>query len=136
MADIVRRRQELADAYDRVLARHPWATRQKARIGDQHSWVHYCVRLPDSAGRDRVADSLLRRGIQTKPYYAPALNDGSWSHRFDAGHGPAEWGDLSVTTALAQTVLAIPMSSELSASQQTRVVEGLDSALDELERHS
>jgi dTDP-4-amino-4,6-dideoxygalactose transaminase len=136
MPDIVRRRQDLAEVYDAVLAGFPWATRQKARVGDQHSWVHYCVRLPDAAGRDLVADSLLRRGIQTKPYYAPALNNESWAHGFDSGHGPAEWRDLTVTTSLAQTVLAIPMSSELSVAQQTRVVEGLDSALAELERRS
>jgi dTDP-4-amino-4,6-dideoxygalactose transaminase len=134
MDDIIRRRQRVATAYDAVLAAHRCATRQKVRIGDQHSWVHYCVRLPHRAGRDFVADALARRGIQTKPYYAPALNDPSWLHRFDSGYGPAEWSDLSVTTSLAETVLAIPMSSELSAAQESRVVEALDSALGELER--
>jgi dTDP-4-amino-4,6-dideoxygalactose transaminase len=136
MDDIVRRRQQLADAYDAVLAAHPWATRQRARVGDQHAWVHYCLRLPTGESRSAVADSLLRRGVHTKPYYAPALHDESWLHRFDSGHGPAQWGDLGVTTSLAETVLAVPMSSELSAGQRSRVVDSLDSALGEWERQA
>ncbi|HSS68114.1 MAG TPA: DegT/DnrJ/EryC1/StrS family aminotransferase, partial [Nocardioidaceae bacterium] len=132
--DIIRRRQELANAYDAVLAAHPSVTRQRVRVGDQHSWVHYCIRLPTLEGRDFAADNLLRRGIQTKPYYAPALHDDAWQHRFDSGYGPAEYRDLSVTTALADTVLAIPMSSELSTGQRARVVETLDTALTEVER--
>jgi perosamine synthetase len=126
---IIRRRQQVADTYDEILALHPWVDRQRVRIGDQHSWVHYCIRLPDEQKRDDVARSLAERGIQTKPYYAPSLHDASWAHRFDAGYGPAEWDSLTVTSALARTVLAIPMSSELSRSQLSRVAEGLDAAL-------
>jgi perosamine synthetase len=131
---IIRRRQQVADTYDEILALHPWVDRQRARIGDQHSWVHYCIRLPDERTRDDVARSLADRGIQTKPYYAPPLHDQSWAHRFDAGYGPAEWNSLRVTTALSRTVLAIPMSSELSRSQLSRVAEGLDSVLTEAEQ--
>jgi perosamine synthetase len=127
--DIVRRRQTVADAYDSILAQHPWATRQKVRVGDQHSWVHYSIRLPNETLRDQVARELTGLCIQTKPYYAPALHHPSWQHRFDSGDGPAEWSDLSVTNDVAARALALPMSSELSEIQLSRVTEGLEIAL-------
>jgi dTDP-4-amino-4,6-dideoxygalactose transaminase len=71
--------------------------------------------------------------IHTKPYYAPGLHDPSWEHRFDSGYGPAEWTNLSVTTGLTETVLALPMSSELSESQVDRLKEALELVLRSIE---
>ena len=123
--DIVRRRQVVADVYDEILVAHPWVARQKFRVGDQHSWVHYCIQLPDKGIRESVAQGLADLRIGTKPYYTPGLHEATWEHRFDSGYGSAEWTDLRVTTALTETVLALPMSSEFSDGQLVRASEGL-----------
>ena len=89
------------------------ALRQQVRPGDRHAWVHWAGRLPGR--RDAVAAGLARAGIQSKPYYAPVL------HRHDWGGLAEPAPPLPVTEALADEVLALPMSSELSTADAERV---------------
>jgi dTDP-4-amino-4,6-dideoxygalactose transaminase len=86
--------------------------------------VHWVARFERAADldRDRVGEQLARLGVQTKPYYAPVL------HRSDLGDGtPPE--DLPVTELLADEVLALPLSSEMTVEEAERVVMALDRIL-------
>jgi dTDP-4-amino-4,6-dideoxygalactose transaminase/nucleoside-diphosphate-sugar epimerase len=107
---LVERRRQVADAYSELIST---AIPQQVLPGDRHAWVHWVARFPD---RDRLADELARRGVGTKPYYAPVLHRQDWQ-------GLAEPAvELPVTDALANEVLALPMSSELSPADAERVV--------------
>ncbi|WP_198675969.1 DegT/DnrJ/EryC1/StrS family aminotransferase [Kribbella monticola] len=107
---LVERRQRVAEAYAEL---SPLAVPQEVRPGDQHAWVHWVARFPD---RDRLAEKLGRRGIGTKPYYAPVLHREDWQSLAE----PAV--ELPVTETLADEVLALPMSSELNPADAERVV--------------
>jgi dTDP-4-amino-4,6-dideoxygalactose transaminase/nucleoside-diphosphate-sugar epimerase len=106
---LVDRRRQVADAYAELVPAIP----QQVRPGDEHAWVHWVARFPD---RDRLADELGRLGVGTKPYYAPVLHRQDW-------RGLAEPApELPVTEALADEVLALPMSSEMNPAGAERVV--------------
>jgi dTDP-4-amino-4,6-dideoxygalactose transaminase len=124
------RRQAVAEAYDRVLVRHR-VPRQQARPGDRHGWTHYVIKLPDPAVRDQVQRRMAARGVETKPYYHPGLQDPAWRHGFDVGAGRVIDAALPISRWLAGSVLALPMSSELGHRQLARVVEALDESLDQ-----
>lgn len=126
--DLVARRQVVADLYDEVIADHG-ITRQQVAAGDRHSWVHYVIQLPSSADRDRVCAGLDEQGVQTKPYYAPVLHDASWGNTFGAHDRSQEPESLAVTQVLAETTLALPMSSELRARDIEQVCTALDHVL-------
>ena len=69
---LVERRRQVANAYAELI---PTAIPQQVLPGDGHAWVHWVARFPD---RDRLADELARRGVGTKPYYAPVLHRQNW----------------------------------------------------------
>ncbi|QNE17160.1 NAD-dependent epimerase/dehydratase family protein [Kribbella qitaiheensis] len=107
---LVERRRRVAEAYAELI---PAAIPQQVLPGDEHAWVHWVARFPD---RDRLAEELGRRGVGTKPYYAPVLHSQDWQ-----GHAePAV--ELPVTDTLAREVLALPMSSEMNPADAERVV--------------
>lgn len=126
--DLVARRQVVADLYDEVIADHG-ITRQQVTAGDRHSWVHYVIQLPSSHDRDRVSEGLGEKGVQAKPYYAPVLHDASWGGTFGAHDRSQEPESLAVTQVLAETTLALPMSSELRACDVEQVATALDHVL-------
>jgi dTDP-4-amino-4,6-dideoxygalactose transaminase len=107
---LVERRRQVANAYAELI---PTAIPQQVLPGDEHAWVHWVARFPD---RDRLSDELGRRGVGTKPYYAPVLHRQDWQ-------GLAEPSlELPVTDVLAEEVLALPMSSEMTPADAERVV--------------
>ena len=128
--ELVGRRQAVADVYDEVVS-HYGVRRQQVAAGDRHSWVHYVIRLASASVRDEVAAGLAARGVQTKPYYAPVLHDPSWAGAFGVDDGSDAVENLPVTQALAETTLALPMSSELRTCETEQVATALDAVLQE-----
>ncbi|MEJ7583626.1 MAG: DegT/DnrJ/EryC1/StrS family aminotransferase [Acidimicrobiales bacterium] len=87
------------------------------------SWVHFVVRTPQGADRRRLACQLNRLGVATRSYFEPLHQQ---------GFGPLDPGcadRLPVTEKLGREVLAIPLSSELSAEQVERVTVALARAV-------
>ena len=105
---LVERRRRVAAAYAELPV-----VGQQVLPGDEHAWVHWVARFPD---RDRLAAELGRLGVGTKPYYAPVLHRQDWQGLA----GPAI--ELPVTDALADEVLALPMSSEMNPADAEKVV--------------
>jgi dTDP-4-amino-4,6-dideoxygalactose transaminase len=119
--ELVSRRQRVADIYSELAARRGGELApQYVRPGDRHAWVHWVVRVADG-GRAAVARRLATLGVQTKPYYSPALHQ---------EYGAPAY--LPVTEALVADALALPMSSELTVGDAERIVMAMDVALDEL----
>jgi dTDP-4-amino-4,6-dideoxygalactose transaminase len=123
---LVARRQAIARVYRDVCGRHPSLRWQEVRSGDRHSLVHWVVQIPSHMGRERVASELGRTGVETKPYYAPVLHEALKSETGTMGHEAT----LPVTQELAETALALPMSSEMTADQAELIGQALETAID------
>jgi dTDP-4-amino-4,6-dideoxygalactose transaminase len=83
--------------------------------------------LPSGHQRGVVAERLRSMGVETKPYYWPALHAGE--------RRPAPGGltreDLPVSSRLHRSALALPMSSEMTPADARRVVLAVDTVLAE-----
>jgi dTDP-4-amino-4,6-dideoxygalactose transaminase len=128
--ELVVRRRRVADVYDACIARYPGIDRQEVRPADEHAWVHYVLRLDSTFGRDKVAKHLSVLGVDTRPYYAPVLHRSEWPG-WD-GNRAIERHLLPATDGLEGSVLALPMSSEMTPEDAEGVVFALDRALGEL----
>jgi dTDP-4-amino-4,6-dideoxygalactose transaminase len=128
--DLVARREEVAAVYDACIDPYPGVSRQMVRADDRSAWVHYVLRLDNSYSRDRIAKHLFVLGVESKAYYAPALHLSAWPS-WDA-NGFASADRLRATDSLEGSVLAIPMSSEMTVED----AEGVSFALDQVLRES
>jgi perosamine synthetase len=127
---VVVRRQCLAELYDHELARVGDIVRPSlhSSIG-RISWFVYPIRLTEQFSRedrDRVCESMLRKGIATGRYFAPL-------HRqpvlLSQGFGPAT---LPNTDAAAERVIALPFFNELTHEEIQEVCTALADSVREL----
>jgi dTDP-4-amino-4,6-dideoxygalactose transaminase/nucleoside-diphosphate-sugar epimerase len=126
LPDLLARRTAVAAVYQELADARVMLQAQELRPGDRHALVHWvaCVGWSGDGRRDRVAAALAARGIQTKPYYAPALHRLRWPESRSMPDAA-----LPVTSKIVDTALALPLSSELTVEQAELVVAGLDRAL-------
>ncbi len=112
--DELRRRGEIADAYDAGLAEH---LTLPARVPDSVSaWAVYAVLLPGRVARDALAAELRSRGVPTAIYYPRPL------HRQPAYQAHHDGAALPVSDDLAERILALPIHPELDAADVEHVV--------------
>lgn len=90
--------------------------------GNTHVYAQYTIRVPN---RDAVAAKLKEKGIPTAVYYPKCLHE----QPVFAGCGYC-WGDFPHSEKASREVLSLPMHPFLSDSDQNRVVEALQQALD------
>ncbi len=114
LPQLVHDREKVARAYNELEALTPSVVPQRVAPGDGHSWVHWVARFAD-VDRDLFVKELEGLGVLTKPYYSPALHLHPWQGVAEAA------SSLPVTDQLARETLALPMSSELSASDAENV---------------
>lgn len=109
LPDLVRRRGDVARAYQRAAQDQRGFVTQGVARGNLHSYVHWVAQVPDRA---RFSAELAALGVQTKPYY-----EAQHLHHELASQCVA----LPVTERLDREALALPMSSELSRRQTQRL---------------
>jgi perosamine synthetase len=112
LAELVARRNRVAEIYGAGLRGLPGLIAQEVRPGDTHSYVHWVVRVPEDPGRDALQRALLDCGIQTKPYFRAVHLAGP------GGRGAR----LPVTEMLDAQALALPASSEMTEDDAERVI--------------
>ena len=117
-------RQANAGRYDALFAARGLTDRitlPSAPPSRRHIYNQYVVRVPE---RDRVRQALADRGIGTEIYYPVPFHlqecFGSLRHKR---------GDFPHAEAAASSVLALPIFGELTADQQTHVVDALAEAV-------
>jgi dTDP-4-amino-4,6-dideoxygalactose transaminase len=117
--DEVAARDRVAARYADVLPRT--VVRPTIAKGASSVWAQYTIRTRD---RDRCLDRLREHGVPAAVYYPQPL------HRQPAYEGFPIAGDrLDATTALAASVLSLPMHPYLAAEDQRRVAAGLGASL-------
>jgi len=111
-------RRASAERYTDALEHHPLIRPPHVPHELQPNWQSYQVvcRVPGAAARNAVMDRLFEAGIPTRRGVMA-------SHR-EAPYAPLR-AQLPVTEALADSTLQLPMHSDLTAPQQTRIVEAL-----------
>jgi dTDP-4-amino-4,6-dideoxygalactose transaminase len=112
--DEMRRREEIADIYDRGLRD---VVDVPARVaGGSSAWAVYAVLLAHRAARDAAQNALKAAGIASAVYYPRPL------HRQPAYAGCHDGAALPVSEALAERILALPVHPDLSDGQVQRVI--------------
>jgi perosamine synthetase len=139
---VVGRRQKLAEIYDRALAPIPEIIRPtlNSDVG-RISWFVYPVQLgPEykAEHRDRMCESLLKRGIATGRYFAPlhrqpVLKSQSFARSAKVWNA---WSSshLRNTESVAGRVIALPFFNELTESEIHEVAGALEKSVRELRR--
>lgn len=113
-------RRWAAGRYDEVLRDHPAVVVPPYRLGDDHVWHLYTVRVPH---RDEVLADLHRSGVGAGIHYPVPV------HRCAPFAHSAPWG-CPVAERAATQLLSLPMHPHLTPDTQQRVVAALLSALD------
>jgi perosamine synthetase len=121
----VRRRQALADRYDRALADLP-GLRPLSRRGDRtHARHLYVVRV--RGDRDAWFRALRARGIGVNVHYRPVYLHSYYRRRF--GHRP---GLCPNAERAYGEILSLPLFPDLTEAQMQRVVDALRAVADGL----
>lgn len=81
------------------------------------SWFVYPVLLPEYTNRDKVLEELLKKGIQSKPYFPSIHLQPFYKDLFQTNEG-----DFPVCEMLAKRSLAIPFFNDLSEKEQKYVM--------------
>jgi dTDP-4-amino-4,6-dideoxygalactose transaminase len=113
---VVERYRTLLSGLDDVSM--PFASRPESERAAHHLAA---VVLPEGTDRDRVAEEMKARGIQTSVHYPPV-------HRLTAYAG--ERVHLDQTDALAPRLITLPLYPHLEASRVEEVVAALEAALE------
>jgi dTDP-4-amino-4,6-dideoxygalactose transaminase/nucleoside-diphosphate-sugar epimerase len=121
---VVGRRRRLAARYRSQLAGSGLVPQTPAPATDP-VLAHFVVRVVDG-DRDALAQTLVRLGIETKPYF-PALHLTTHSDPSGAPY------PLPVTDRLHHQALALPLSSEMSDRDVDGVLVGIERALARVE---
>ena len=117
-------RQAAAVKYDQLLAGCDQLTVPQVASRSTHVYHQYTVRLADNVNRAQVQQELKAAGIPSMVYYPVPL------HLQPAfaflGH---QRGDFPVAEHLADTVLSLPMHTELTDELQEKVAKALLAAV-------
>ncbi len=128
---VIERRRKLAEIYDRELAQNaglirPPLTSDVGRI----SWFVYAVQLApefNANDRDRICESLLRKGIGAGRYFAPL-------HRQPVLNPYGNFPTLPQTELVADRVIALPFFNALTEHEIQEVCGALEESMRELRR--
>ena len=109
-------RQAAAATYHRLLSEVPWLKTPVTAPHSTHVYHQYTLRLDSGDRRSALQQKLTEAGIASMVYYPVPLH---LQPAFSAwGYHP---GDFPVAEALAQTVLSLPMHTELTEEVQRKI---------------
>jgi dTDP-4-amino-4,6-dideoxygalactose transaminase len=123
LGERIERRNELAALYRQGLSEIPGIGFPRVPGGDRTTYKDFTVLVEQERfGLDAevLARALMAEGIETRRYFAPPV------HKMRAyGHLNGTNGHLPVTERVSSAVLALPIWSDLTDSQVTRVTEAV-----------
>jgi perosamine synthetase len=122
----IARRREIADRYDRALARLEGVTPLGVRPGVEHGYHLYVVRIDKRVpgGRDGVFASLRARGIGANVHYRPVHLHSFYRETFGTGPGLCPNAE-----AAYREILSLPLFPDMADGQVQEVIESLELAV-------
>ncbi len=129
----IRRRNEVARQYEKVLANVPGIRLFKTPSNARHSYYKYPVRLDDWIDREKLATILKEKhGIETgHVYYPPCHLQPFYRENF----GTSE-SDLPVASYVLNKVMCLPMHVGVTKENVEYIKNSLISAINELAAYS
>jgi UDP-2-acetamido-2-deoxy-ribo-hexuluronate aminotransferase len=118
----IAQRIAIGDRYQQLLQAQP-LQRLAVRADRNCVWAQFTVLLQNGAQRSAVQQALQAQGVPTAIHYPRPLHRQPAYERF----APA-WA-LPHAEAAAERVMSLPMSADLSATQQDQVIAALRQAL-------
>lgn len=122
LAELVRRRRELADAYAELLANTPGVRPPQEPSYARANWQSYVVSLDPGIDRDRVMQRLMDAGIPSRRGIMNAHREPPYAAAWPAGSLPA-------SEAAHAHGLILPLHHEMDAANCQTVTEALKEAL-------
>ncbi len=122
LPDLIRRRRTLAKAYGRMLADIPEVTPPAEPAWARSNWQSYCVRLPQWADQSGIMQTMLDRGVVTRPGIMCAHLEAAYCDylpRFPLPH----------SEAAHQHCILLPLFPQMVDAMQEEVIAALRSAL-------
>lgn len=122
--EYTRARQTAAAKYNQLLAECDQLTVPQVAPHSTHVYHQYTLRLADSVDRAQVQQELKAAGIPSMVYYPVPLHlQPAFAY---LGH---QRGDFPVAEHLADTVLSLPMHTELTDEMQEKIAHALLAAV-------
>ena len=118
LGEFTQARQAATDRYDALFADCDWLTLPYRAPYSTHVFHQYTVRLADGVNRDKLQELLRAEEVPTMVYYPVPLH--LQPVFAELGY---KRGDFPVAEHLADTVLSLPMHTELTAQEQESVRE-------------
>jgi dTDP-4-amino-4,6-dideoxygalactose transaminase len=120
--EMVRRRRELAAAYQELLADVPCLRTVRDPEWGASNFQSFWVELDEGfpLGRNDLLASLAEQGVSARAGIMAAHRQPAW-----AGH---PHGDLSITERLTDNTLILPLFHTMTDAEQERVVAGIRGA--------
>ena len=114
-----RRREQLADRYDKALKSLDVRLPAHARAGDEHAWHLYTIRLNSEAAvsRDEFIRLMAAAGIGTSVHFIPLHLHPYWR---DTYHLRPE--QFPIATRVFNGIVSLPLYSRMSDKDQERVI--------------
>lgn len=120
LPEIIKVRREHAAIYDSLLSNTP--TLKTPQNSKGHVYQTYAVLLDKKVDRDLVIRKLIAKGIETQI--------GTYAlHLLPKFNRLKKWTNLVNSTRLAHSLLALPMSYDLTFDDQQKIVEELKTAI-------
>jgi dTDP-4-amino-4,6-dideoxygalactose transaminase len=125
LEELLEKRDRVAGWYgDRLAEMHGVEPQRLAPETTRLAWFVYVVRLAAQFDRTRVMEQLDRRGIPSRPYFAPIHRMPYFVDRF--GYRP---GDFPIAEDLGRRSLALPFSGVMTEAQVDEVCRALREAM-------
>lgn len=118
LTGILKKREKIAEQYHKLIDENQVpVTYLKSHHDATISWFVYPVLLPEHCNRDIVMEELLRKGIQSKPYFPTIHLQPFYMDLFQTNVG-----DFPVSEMLAKRSLALPFFNNISEMEQKYVI--------------
>ena len=122
-------RQRAAAFYDSALGQCPYITIPARNLHSSHVFHQYTIQLAASIDRDALKAALNEKGIPAMIYYPIPL------HLQKAYHSERyKKGDFPVSERLSQSVLSLPMHTELDDEQLRYITDTLLSLVEQCKK--
>jgi len=126
LPSFLKRRQYLANRYEKSLSDLPLTLPKNSTGSDIHSWHLYVIRVQDSANlnRDELINFLNNAGVGTSVHYTPLHRQPYWKNKYQLLNT-----DFPTADAIYKSMLSIPLYTAMTDQDQDLVIKALHKAL-------